>query len=247
MVLTTPKSSAARLGVVNSMTHLKSQWHAMHMKTKQRLIRSTLQAIVLFGFFEVGGAWGQGSTPSFKIFSTTSGCELSLEVKGFNERKYAWTGECRDGKVWGRGVLTYETNYGYGKGWEANWAEVGQFNNEGRKFGNWMLVNKGFKLIGYGTFQNGVETGRRFLSQAKKPETLDGARQYLDEWTNGRTDALVPFLWVATKTYFEDRANFYKGDFAKNSYADSSNANANNPQTNSADDPKVFGRSARGG
>jgi hypothetical protein len=217
------------------------------MNHTQTWMCRALRVLALLGLVGIGGAWGQTATSAFKSFTTTTGCELSLEVKSFNERKYAWTGECREGKVWGRGVLTYESNFGYGKGWEAQWAEVGQFNNEGRKFGNWMLINKGFKLIGYGTFQNGMETGRRFLSQAKKPETLEGARQYLDEWTNGRTDALVPFLWLATKVYFEDRANFYTGDFAKGGAVNSSSATESGSQSSGADDPKVFGRSARGG
>lgn len=217
------------------------------MNHTQTWMNRALRVMALLGLVGVGGAWGQGATPSFKSVTTTTGCELVLEVNGFNERKYAWTGDCRDGKVWGRGVLTYETYSNYGKGWEARWAEVGQFNNEGRKFGNWMLINRIEKLVAYGGFQNGESKGRRFLIQAKKPETLDGARQFLDEWTNGRTDALVPFLLVATKAYFEDRANFYTGDFAKGNAANSASATASSPQSSIADDPKVFGRSARGG
>jgi hypothetical protein len=217
------------------------------MNHTQTWMRLALRVVAFLWVFSFDGAWGQETAPIFKSFTTTAGCEMVLQVRGLNERKYAWTGECKDGKVWGRGLLTYETNSGYGKGWEANWAEAGQFNNEGRKFGNWMLINKGFKQIGYGTFQNGVETGRRFLSQAKKAETLDGARQYLDEWTNGRTDSLVPFLWLATKSYFEDRANFYTGDFIKGSADNSVSATASSSQSSGADDPKVFGRSARGG
>lgn len=216
------------------------------MKTTQRLIRSALQAVVLLGFLGAGGAWGQTASTGLKKFTTDKGCELFIDLRGFNQRNFTWTGECRDGKAWGRGVLTYETYDEYGKRWVPRWTEVGQFDNEGRQSLNWMVVNKTIKIIGFESFKDGVQIGLRFLSQAKKPETLAGAREYLDEWTKGRTEALVPFLLTAATVYFEDRANFYSGDFAKNSSADSFNTNANNSQTNSADDPKVFGRSARG-
>lgn len=199
--------------------------------------------LVLLGVVSLG-AWGQASAIEYKSFTTDKGCEISLEVDGFKERKHTWTGECRDGKVWGRGVLTYETNLGYGKGWEARWADVGQFNMEGRKFGTWMVINRKDKLIGYATYENGMNTGRRFLSQAKKPETIEGARAYLDEWTKGRTEALIPFIWMATKTYFEDSANFYLGEFAKNNVASNTNAAKDTSQIVGTDDPKVFGRSA---
>lgn len=217
------------------------------MNQKQTWMRNALRTLVLLGLMGVGGAWGQTAANGLKKFTTDKGCELFIDLRGFNQRNFTWTGECREGKAWGRGVLSYETYDEYGKRWVPRWTEVGQFDNEGRQSANWMVENKTFKTIGFESFKDGVQTGLRFLSQAKKPETLAGAREYLDEWTKGRTEALVPFLLMAATAYFEDRANFYKGDFAKNSSADRTSANASRPETSNTDDPKVFGRSARGG
>ncbi len=193
-------------------------------------------------------SWAQVSTSILKNFSTDKGCELVLPAKDPANRNYIWTGECRDGKVAGRGLLTFESYDDYRKQYVSRWAEVGQFDKEGRQSGNWMIINRTSKIIGFSPHQGGERKGLRFLTQAGKPESLSGAREYLDEWTNGRTDTLVPFLVVAAKAYFEDNANFYSGEFAKAfSSRNSGPAVPGNPAPDGADDPKVFGRSARGG
>ncbi len=190
----------------------------------------------------------QVSAPVLKSFSTDKGCELVVQVRESANRNYTWTGECRDGKVWGRGVLTYENYDSYRKQYESRWAEVGQFDREGRQSGNWMLINRISKAIGFSPYQGGGRNGQRFLSQAGKPDSFAGAREYLDEWTSGHTDTMVPFLVVAAKAYFEDFANFYSGEFAKTMTSrNTDSASPVRPPTSSADDPKVLGRSARGG
>ena len=216
----------------------------INMKNLLSTVRGWVVVGVILGS---GGAWGQSNAAVFKSFNTDKGCELGMEVRGSANRNYTWSGECRDGKVWGSGVLTYETYDSYGKKWETRWAEAGQFDREGRQSANWMVVNRINKIIGFSPFQNGERKGIRFLSQASKPETLAGAKEYLNDWTGGRAETMVPFLLTAATAYFEDRANFYSGDFAKSSSTNNPNSNANSPQENSADDPKVFGRSARGG
>ena len=144
--------------------------------------------------------------------------------------------------------MAYESLNKSRKTWELRWAEAGSFNKEGRQSGNWMMVNRVDNTIGFSPFENGEREWLRFLSQAKKPETLVGALEYLDDWSGGRANARLPFLVTAAKAYFEDRANFYSGDFAKGTSANNARpATANNPTINPADDPEVFGRSVRGG
>lgn len=77
------------------------------MKAKQRLIRSALQAVVLLGVLGVGGAWGQNAQNP-EQFKTDKGCTGFDWRSSKSFRSIKWDGECKNGKLDGVGVLQYE-------------------------------------------------------------------------------------------------------------------------------------------
>ncbi len=217
-------------------------------------MKRSLLFIVCVGVL-ASGAWAQDK----RLISATtpSGCSLSMEIF-WGMRKFDWTGECKNNLLEGNGVLSFESSQRTDKDgshiqWENKWVQSGLM-REGKPVGLWMLADKKDKTIGFSSFQDGYRRGSTFFGNeardSTKKNSYSNIKAWLDEWSSGNMNTpRYAYLMAGLNAYFENPSKFFSGQFnaPASSAAPAQPATNPAPQGSSADDPKVLGRSARGG
>jgi hypothetical protein len=224
------------------------------MNTKT-FVRRALQALALLGFLGGSGAWGQEK--QLTTVTTVSGCTLSMEMTT-GMRKLNWTGECKNNLLEGHGVLSYEssqtvTKDGRHLNWESKWVNAGLM-REGKPEGLWTSADKKSKGIIFTSYRGGLTAGSMYFgdmtSDSNRKNTFGNVKTWLDEWSRGNLAApRYAYLMAGLNAYYDNPNNFYSGNFSAPAAATVATSPAPTPakQTSVADDPKVFGRSMRGG
>jgi hypothetical protein len=209
------------------------------MNHAQTWMRSALQAIVLLGVLGAGGAWGQEAGKT----ELRSGCFFFL--KRFSATVFKTDGQCTNELASGDWVygaeLVRDTDTVQG-------VFVKSFVN-GQAIGVDLMLTKTRSVIFLvdPNFTNGTAYMAEFLSADGNVKPREVLFRMIDDAVRIAREKNLPVPNVLKVKTLVSRWHADRDSFVNEWMKVSSNAPSNNKQTNGADDPKVFGRSARGG
>ena len=213
------------------------------MNTAKTTTRSALQVLVLLGVLGAGGAWGQAI--QIQTLKTDSGCSLLLAAGTTVEQPVQWTGSCENGLAANVGILSYQFDAGPVRG-KVRWHVKAMFKN-GKQIGvTWFVADPvlrfqntdGSKPMVLVIRRDGQEASRKALQPT---DSLEQSFQTADAMINEAQSLGLPSM--SADVLKNDIRQWYQNP---NQYTGSSVASSRAAPL-SSDDPKVFGRSARGG
>jgi hypothetical protein len=195
--------------------------------------------LLIFGFcLPVSTAWADSHESAIHRHSTTQGCAVFHKAPSTQARQFQWSGACEGGMAAGLGVLVWQSYDEYRKRWEDRWAGAGAM-RAGKPMGWWLAPNRIGKHVLIESYEEGVRKGW----QTFNPATVPDMTQWINSKTGGNASQVpYSYLLAALSAYLSNEPAFLKGQIPGDWQQDS-NANQSSVQ----DDPKVRGRSARGG
>jgi hypothetical protein len=217
------------------------------MKTRIYLF-GLMRVLALLGILAARGTWAQDK--QLTTLTTSNGCSVLIE-KSMDMRKLNWTGECKNSFLEGHGVLSYESSTG--QNWGPGWVDAGLMRN-GKPEGLWMSASRVHNSICFVSFNSGWRSDLECFSgkiQAdNRQNRIYAVKPWLYEWTKGTlNDPRYGYLVAGLDAYYDDTDKFFSGNFKAPNTAtfEATPTSTAKKRSNAADDPKVFGRSMRGG
>ena len=224
-----------------------------------KILTKNLLNVVLGLGVALGASGASGQEQAVNRHATAQGCAV-FETRSatekdplFSVRGFQWSGACVDGFAQGLGVLVWQNYDPYKKRWDNRWAGAGEM-RAGKRLGWWLAPNRIEKGVLLESYQEGVRKKFASFNDPNKP-AVTGYPQAtvpaVTEWLGSggaRTDRLpYSYLIAALDTYYKDEAAFLAGRIPGDWDSVSSSGATQTPSSSSRDDPKVFGRGARGG
>jgi hypothetical protein len=212
-----------------------------NMKQLQIYMRRALQSLVVLALLTTGGAWAQ--TQAFSVaHQSSSGCRFFMfEYPSLLERRAAdFQGSCLNGSYQGGVVIGSESEVVSDRGSHFTTGNVTAGVMAGGKFvGIFMTFSSGFSSV------YDAQTGRYLtqynLNKASSPSVV--MKMILDDVAAKSVAvdaATIGYLENLIDGYMKDAAGFM-AQYSRGPFRRSTMPGQN------IDDPKAFGRSARGG
>ncbi len=198
-----------------------------------------------------GAAWGQ-EQPLQQHATVSQTCAVLFPRSSAEVRNFQWSGACENGFAQGRGVLVWQDYDSYRKRWENRWAGAGEMRT-GKRVGWWLAPNLIGKHVLIERYEEGVRKVFKNFTESSKPAVAGSPQATVPAVTDwigsggARTDRLpFSYLIAALDTYSKDERAFLTGKIPGDWSSSDQSVQNQTPSSNTNDDPKVFGRGARG-